>query len=182
MASIRRPSSGSSCSIPHLHLPGDFAIAEMAFDAAAQAGNVLGFREIHLEQEPGAGAEGQQILRCLEPADDASRRARTAWPIRKLRRRPIPSPARECRTLGCRCKPDEISGSGGDGACRGYAPMSITMSKAYSPPRNPREDLIAARARVQGDIDHFGALALAPGAGRFVEFAEGPSRSPDRAA
>src|SRR5258708_2704587 len=34
-----------------LHLPGDVAIAEVAFHAAAHAGNVLGLGEIHLKEK-----------------------------------------------------------------------------------------------------------------------------------
>src|ERR1035437_8037114 len=34
-----------------LHFPGDFAVAEVALDAAAQARDILRFGKIHLEQE-----------------------------------------------------------------------------------------------------------------------------------
>src|ERR1700685_1330603 len=44
---------------PALHLPSDLAVAEVAFDAAPQTGNVLGFGEIHLEQKPRAGPKRQ---------------------------------------------------------------------------------------------------------------------------
>src|ERR1035438_2283115 len=44
------------------HVPGDLAVAEMAFHAAAQAGDVFGFGEIHLEEEARSRAEGEQVM------------------------------------------------------------------------------------------------------------------------
>src|SRR6185369_6588593 len=48
----------------HLHLPGDFAVAEVSLHTAAQTRNILRLREVHLEQEARAGTEGQQVFRA----------------------------------------------------------------------------------------------------------------------
>src|SRR5271163_4785807 len=45
-----------------LHFPGNLAVAEVAFYAAADTGNVFGFREIHLEEKTRPGGERQQVV------------------------------------------------------------------------------------------------------------------------
>lgn len=45
-----------------LHFPGDGAVTEVAFDAAADAADVFGFGEVHFEEEAAAGAEGEKVF------------------------------------------------------------------------------------------------------------------------
>jgi hypothetical protein len=43
------------------HLPGYAAVAEMAGGGGAEFGDVLGFGEVHFEERPDSGGEGEQI-------------------------------------------------------------------------------------------------------------------------
>ena len=119
MAWISRPNSGSDFVHLDLHLPGDLAIAEVAFDAAAQARDVLRLGEIHFEQEARPGAERQQIMRAGrgQAMHRVERRPHRA--LVDLGRAGIAAPAAECRIPGRPSTPGGTSGSGGGGADRG---------------------------------------------------------------
>ena len=65
-----------------LHLPGDLAIAEVAFHAAAQARDVFGFGEIHLEQE--ARPRARRAADSARPRRADAHMPRTSLSISRL--------------------------------------------------------------------------------------------------
>jgi len=71
VASINRPQLGLHFLHAALHLPGDLAVAEVAFDAAPQTGNIFGLGEIHFEEEARAAPKGNRY--------SAPVRAARAW-------------------------------------------------------------------------------------------------------
>ncbi len=48
-----------------VHFPGDFAVGEVSGGAGAEFGDVLGFGEVHFEERPDAGGEGQEVKGVL---------------------------------------------------------------------------------------------------------------------
>ncbi len=101
-----------------LHLPRDLAVAEVPLHSAAQLRNVLGLREVHLEQEPRPRPEGQQIMPAPARATRAWPPTRTAWLPGKFRSAPASPPVEACRTPGRPRMPGGTSGSAGAGADR----------------------------------------------------------------
>src|SRR5476649_1451479 len=157
-----------------LHLPGDLAIAEMPLHAAAQPRNIFGLGEIHLEQEPRPCAEWQQVIR----------RGR-GQPVHAFKRRPhgcIVDLARARFRHQLRRVEAQFTGIGLAELLAAPVAMQVAI-RAYihdevvgvEPAAESAQNLIAPRARSQGNVDHLGPLPPGPAACQLVQLPEGPA-------
>ena len=147
----------------------------MSFDAAAQAGNVFRFGEIHLEQEAGACAEGHQVFGSGRGQGVHCGQGRVHRLLVDFAGAGFGHQRRGVESQVARVGLAEFLAAAVAVQIAVGAHVDDEVVGVQSAAESC-QDLIAARARAQGHIDHFGTLAIAPAAGQFVQLTEGPRR------